>query len=661
MKKLSIKKFGSLFLSAAIALSVMGTATVSAAEKKLIYGDADLDGAVTITDATEVQNYLAKNTEFGVRQEVSANVTQSEIDIRTVSLIQEYLAKYETSYPIGQEIDQGTDGMILKKNIDEYDPDASGGITQNQMPLYFSTRYNDVPFVDADWSYDIIVANLGKTGMTMEKSDDGSVVTFTTAEGVTSVINYDEKYIEFSDYDLFTAYKDGLGLDAFYSGFLCSSAVDNFVSKSDYDHYYGGDAYRVNFSEDTVPMIKCEDKVLIPLTTFNDLYLTRFGLNYVYNSEAVFALTSDLITDSSTGKKTPIGEKYFSVEAKDTVSEELAKFNYYELCLNLDMHYGLKDSHNISSFDSYLTRNGLKAEYLSGDVFRIEKANQQLVRTCFADFHSGLRVTSPYLSPDKNINENPSEYGKDFIDRMKKMQEVKAARNEKLGQVAPYERIGDTVFITFDSFVMKPVVDLYYIDRTEYDLTDTVELFAYSLDKLQNEDSDAKNVVIDVSCNTGGHASACAFALDAVLGEASIATVNANTNASRHTIMNFDLNLDGKIDENDKSIKELGKNISVITSNSSFSCGNLFPCNIKYRENNALMLGQTSGGGCCVVGYIATATGSFMQISSSEKLVTMKNGYIKDIDSGVDPDVFLTYNRMFNREYIDRLVTAEFT
>ena len=33
MKKLSIKKFGSLFLSEAIALSVMGTATVSAAEK----------------------------------------------------------------------------------------------------------------------------------------------------------------------------------------------------------------------------------------------------------------------------------------------------------------------------------------------------------------------------------------------------------------------------------------------------------------------------------------------------------------------------------------------------------------------------------------------------------------------------------------------------
>ncbi len=54
------------------------------------------------------------------------------------------------------------------------------------------------------------------------------------------------------------------------------------------------------------------------------------------------------------------------------------------------------------------------------------------------------------------------------------------------------------------------------------------------------------------------------------------------------------------------------------------------------------------------------AVSSTMQISSELRFSTMKNGYIKDIDGGIAPDVYLTDNRLFDRVYIDNLVSEQF-
>ena len=114
------------------------------------------------------------------------------------------------------------------------------------------------------------------------------------------------------------------------------------------------------------------------------------------------------------------------------------------------------------------------------------------------------------------------------------------------------------------------------------------------------------------------------------------------------------------IDENDLSVKELGKNVAVVISDNSFSCGNLLPCSLNSLDPEVLLLGQQSGGGSCSVGYISNAIGSIMQISSENMLVTMKNGYIRDIDSGVTPHIPLSANKMFDREYIAGAVNDYF-
>lgn len=121
-----------------------------------------------------------------------------------------------------------------------------------------------------------------------------------------------------------------------------------------------------------------------------------------------------------------------------------------------------------------------------------------------------------------------------------------------------------------------------------------------------------------------------------------------------------DTDLDGVIDNNDISMKAMGKNICVITSNASFSCGNLLPCVLNSLDEDILLMGQTSGGGACEVGYISTMLGSTMQISSEHMLVTMKNGYIRDIDGGVAPKIPLSTTRIFDRDHIVELVDDYF-
>lgn len=67
MKKLSVKKICAVALSAALLTSTISGLTVSAAEETpLILGDANLDGAVSVADATEIQKYLAESADFGI-------------------------------------------------------------------------------------------------------------------------------------------------------------------------------------------------------------------------------------------------------------------------------------------------------------------------------------------------------------------------------------------------------------------------------------------------------------------------------------------------------------------------------------------------------------------------------------------------------------------
>ena len=93
-------------------------------------------------------------------------------------------------------------------------------------------------------------------------------------------------------------------------------------------------------------------------------------------------------------------------------------------------------------------------------------------------------------------------------------------------------------------------------------------------------------------------------------------------------------------------------NLFCLTSPKSFSCGNLVPSVLK-NSHLVTILGQTSGGGSCVVRPLTTADGSIFQISGSMRLAYMKNGSFYDIDQGVEPDFIIpTPKQFYDREYL---------
>ena len=72
--------------------------------EKFIYGDVDLDGDVTIKDATLIQKGLAKVTYVTAVQRYLADPDGTGYSVKNATAIQKYLAKYEASPLFGTEL-----------------------------------------------------------------------------------------------------------------------------------------------------------------------------------------------------------------------------------------------------------------------------------------------------------------------------------------------------------------------------------------------------------------------------------------------------------------------------------------------------------------------------------------------------------------------------
>ncbi len=72
--------------------------------EKFIYGDVDLDGTVTVKDATLIQKGLANITYVTAVQKYLADPESIGYSIKNATAIQKYLANYETTTPWGEEL-----------------------------------------------------------------------------------------------------------------------------------------------------------------------------------------------------------------------------------------------------------------------------------------------------------------------------------------------------------------------------------------------------------------------------------------------------------------------------------------------------------------------------------------------------------------------------
>lgn len=420
-----------------------------------------------------------------------------------------------------------------------------------------------------------------------------------------------------------------------------------------------------------IVICKNEDEycLAIPLQTYNDV----FGEYLIYNGKNLYP--TYLVEDNPV-----VAEEYYGTEqAPGTRSKALAEFCYNELCMNLDLNYGLKEIHGISAFpdfDSYFYINGIRDDLKSTNALTFANTLMDLCDFYFGDGHSSYQKNSYYLGKDaspqgahtsamlKHFSENYLKYG------LTRNAKIGSNSTDKIDPVPCYtvSADGKTAIVRFDEFTLNglnksQILELlsdfddekmnHYVRDLEKKY-DTVALIHAINEKIQ-QNSAIENVVLDMSCNTGGACHSAIFILSWLLGECSIDMANPNTGAKWSATYKADVNFDGTYDDKD-SVRS--KNLFCLTSPVSFSCGNLVPAVLK-ASDRAAILGVTSGGGASCVHKTCAADGTCFWVSSKNVMSVSKNGSLYNVDSGVEPHYYINKpENFYDTEKISGLVNA---
>jgi len=522
--------------------------------------------------------------------------------------------------------------------------------------LFFFDGVEDLPWIDleelADFINDIQTEFYDETDYRLTYSEEGPLYTLTRENGYCMQVDCDENTIAFDDYNAFLKDpSDSALLDQLsHSGYNSAGEADLFQrdARASFDRY--GDVMTLALNDYGLSVRSREGRCYLPLQTANDFVLSpMFSRSILFNGEGMyFADGDELFNDDGI---TPMGEMYYAVEPADR-SQELADFGYYELCMMLDNLYGLKEQHDIESFDNMFWQVGFDEALRSTSAEDADTALRNFIVYYLDDLHSAYDMPS-WMTGLKDVGDN---YGPSI--RLDDIQTKKyaALRSKGMGDdFEAYEEVGNTAYITFDEFTVS-YEDYYETAEQGGTVSDTIGLMIYARQQIYREDSPIENVVIDLSNNGGGKVDAAVFVISWILGEAEISLEDVFTGAQSTLVYRADVNLDRRFDEQDTLYD---KNVYCLISPVSFSCGNLVPAVCKYHQAVTL-IGRTSGGGACTVQPMSTAWGTTFQISGAHRLSFRKNGSFYDIDEGVDPDIYIDhletlYDRQALTELINRL------
>ena len=473
---------------------------------------------------------------------------------------------------------------------------------------------------------------------------------------------FEAETISFDDYDAFIQMNGGNSLldnvSDDYTDENGEPILIERIKKGSFDRY--GKQLDLDLSAYRISLYWNDEEgiYLIPLQTPSDfLFANVFGKSLLYNTEAVYCADANLLGIAD-GEFTELGDSYYYSVPSGMLSEDLAWYSYCELCLALDNLYGLKESHDISSFDQVFRETGYAEDLMSTDPNIKDGALMDFINYYLDDMHSDFTFSS-YLTDEA---ETIGGAGLASIRDSEVYQIYGQARENADHTIESYEEIGNTAYVTFDHFTMNEPAQTYYEGEVEVesdpasDSLETAALIIYANEQITREDSPIENVVIDLSLNGGGAVDAAALVAAWYLGEASMSLKSTMTGATSTSTYRADINLDREFDEKD-TVQD--KNLFCIISPYSFSCGNLV-ANLFKSSGRVALIGRESGGGSCAILPISTAYGSLFQISSPLMISYMKNGSYYDTDTGIEPECVIVrpenfYDREALTQYINQL------
>lgn len=540
--------------------------------------------------------------------------------------------------------------------------------------LYFKEGAEDIPYVN--------IEELCNYYFTVEYPEKYKVLITSKNNNYTSTVLIDltKRKIYFSNYDHY--------ISQFYSEssklfFDLANVQENDFIKIEKSFNSWGAPIEVNFSgfEDFVLCAEIDGKLnyYVSLNTYGNLF-TAFK-SVVYNGKEVYSVNKIIKNNGFDNAK----EFYRFDEGtgKKMRSSALTNFTYNELCINLDLNYGLKELHGnkFDCFDSYFEYVGLKSKLLNPDPEIFCKAIWDLCEAYFSDNHSNFKFASYYCGYDiaKKFAERVETGDENLLTGnsiSKKMELYYTARQNAYSENVPgleFSDDGKTAIVRFDHYTNsgdsdlnaiinetnlelgKTTEDICELIKTDYTAIQNyivTEYYLYCVNKMIKENPEVENVILDMSNNTGGACRTAVATLAWMLGEVQTNITNSITGAKCSSVYVCDINADGKFDEND-TIKD--KKLFCLISPASFSCGNMVPAMLK-SSDRVVLLGETSGGGSAVVYPTMAADSTIFRISSRYVMSENKNGSNYDIDKGIEPHVRLQPETLYNKKKICSIV-----
>ena len=421
--------------------------------------------------------------------------------------------------------------------------------------------------------------------------------------------------------------------------------------------------FDIDFGKYNIDIIADNDELWFPVPTLCDIWVT--DLKNPFYMENTLCFGGDLLDEFSAmyASQTPDHVAYLIESyAENGRPQDLIDYNYNELCFSFDLIYGFPGR---PYFTDLLKEKGLDGMLSEGND-TTKKIKELLLSADYAEYSLGFQLLNNYLwdgghtqfaglglaSPDVAARvvelvptfgltyENSIDY---LSDANKKnmsylgAEEARTAMLEDVDYIQSFDNgdlyceKNDVAFFSFDSFETdRNLWDIYYHHDGEIPC-ETVSNF-YNCILRADVNPKITKFVIDMGTNGGGDSLVLEYMISLMTDLESIKVYMSSVDDYYEIKGAIDKNLDKVIDNYDKEFKTDLK-FGVITSNYSFSCGNLFPSIA--HDNGMVLMGEKSGGGACAIQVRMTADGNFYILSSGTCLIDKDNN---SIDLGIDPD-----------------------
>ena len=443
-------------------------------------------------------------------------------------------------------------------------------LTQETIPIRF---YDDMPNIAYVKIEDYHHIFLPEDQVTVEETADGTGVYNVVNGSGSAVIDTVEETIE-SD-DLF-AFVNVMGM-------LQPGMPNAYLDGLAYCRWSRREAspaqvpVELDLAEYGIDLRADENGLYLPVATLSDLY-ADLAYHFAFYCNGKVYVEDENRVDPFTSRDGEYLEQYMAV---DPIPEDLAAFNYGELCFAIDTFYGLPERVEL---DDSLREKGLDRtlEELGEDGARIKEL---LLSTEKGEYLYGLDCVGALLADGGHTKISSRDYETAMPQAMyDKYTEVRNTglmldrieanlkndvfkyynninvkqqlRDAAYGEGVTYVKKGNTAVCVFDSFgdAYFDAVEAYVNgEADELPQDDPMRIFKEALDQAK-ADPEVENFIVDVS-NNGGGSLDILVAMAAMLtgeNEIGITYTNTLTGQSITDYYQIDCNLDGKFDDADK-------------------------------------------------------------------------------------------------------------